>query len=51
MEQKYYPITTLTSQKSSPVNIRLAINDNNIAYFFELKLESEDGNFTIRRKP
>jgi hypothetical protein len=42
---------TLTSQESAPVNIWLAINGNNMAYFFELKLESDNGIFTIKLKP
>lgn len=42
---------TLTSQNRAPVNIWLAINDNNIAYFFELEGENESGVFTMRLKP
>lgn len=42
---------TLSSQERPPVNIWLSINDNNIAYFFELKLESDNGVFTMRLKP
>jgi hypothetical protein len=42
---------TLTSENSTPVNIWLAVNDNNTPYFFELKIENSNGFFTIKRKP
>ena len=39
---------TLTSKSRAPLNIWLAINDNNIAYFFELEVEDESGVFTMK---
>jgi hypothetical protein len=41
---------TLTSENSAPINVWLAVNENNTPYFFELKMDN-NGLFTIKRKP
>ena len=40
---------TLTSENSAPINVWLAVNENNTPYFFELKIDN-NGLFTIKRK-
>jgi hypothetical protein len=42
---------TLTSENSAPLNIWLAVNENHIPYFFELKTNRNSGDFIIKRKP
>jgi hypothetical protein len=41
----------LTSKTTAPLSIWLAVNEDNIPYFFKLKGEDEDGLFTISLKP
>ncbi|MFT5549537.1 MAG: hypothetical protein ACI9CO_001464 [Candidatus Azotimanducaceae bacterium] len=40
----------LVSKNRAPLNIWLAVNENNTPYFFQLKGEDEDGFFTIKLK-
>jgi hypothetical protein len=40
---------TLSSQSLAPINIWLAVNDDNTPYCFELKIENNNGLFTITR--
>lgn len=42
---------TLASEKNAPVNVWLAVSENNIPYFHELKIDNNNGFFTIKRKP
>ena len=42
---------TLTSQNNTPINIWLAVNENRIPYFFELKIDNNNGHFIIKRQP
>lgn len=42
---------TLTSENNPPVNIWLGVSENNIPYFHELKIDNNNGFFTIKRKP
>lgn len=41
----------LASKSTAPLNIWLAVNEDNIPYFFQLKGEDDDGLFTISLKP
>ncbi|MFT7089576.1 MAG: hypothetical protein ACJAU4_001393 [Glaciecola sp.] len=41
---------TLTSENSAPLNIWLAVNENQIPYFFQIKIYNKNGLFTIKRK-
>jgi hypothetical protein len=41
---------TLSTQDSAPLEIWLALDENNIAYYFQLKGEDDDGPFTIKLK-
>jgi hypothetical protein len=41
---------TLTSENSAPINVWLAVNENNTPYFFELIIDNNNGLFTIKRK-
>jgi hypothetical protein len=41
---------TLTSEYSAPINVWLAVNENNTPYFFELIIDNDIGLFTIKRK-
>jgi len=42
---------TLISENNEPLNIWLAVNENNIAYLFQLQGKDEYGDFTIQVKP
>jgi hypothetical protein len=42
---------TLTSENSTPLDIWFAVNEHNIPYFLELKIDNKNGLVTIKRKP
>jgi hypothetical protein len=42
---------TLTSENSAPLDIWFAVNEHNIPYFLELKIDNKNGLVTIKRKP
>jgi len=41
---------TLTSEKRAPLNIWLAVDENDIPYIFELQIANSNGLFTIKHK-
>jgi hypothetical protein len=42
---------TLSSENNPPIDVWLAVNENGIPYFFELKKDNDKGLLTIKRKP
>jgi hypothetical protein len=42
---------TLTSENNAPLDIWLAVNENNVPYFLELTIDNKNGLVSIKRKP